>query len=418
MRVRSITPTLLVLTLALTGVLAWQYLDYRSQVHSHEGEHRRHGIAVLSAFESVAFRECRGGQYDPNNLAKALAETKAKFDLAWLALEGPEGQIIAQVGERQEQPDPLHVFQKSFTPPRPRRGGFGRRFAAAREFVSLPEDGLEILIRTDPSELQAKLEEDRHRNLLTALSLSLALLLFTGLYVGRTRSLELRSRLLASEEKLRSLEYLRRLGAGLVHETKNPLSVVRGFAERILHKPLEGESLTASARAILEETDRTVSRLDEFLLLSRPAELNRTPFPLGQLLAELAILLGPDLDSRSAQLDIHCTDLILDADREQIRRLFMNLLLNATAALSEGGHIQIDCEAIDSGQRITISDDGCGVPEELRDTLFEPYVTGREGGTGLGLSIAHRIALDHGFSLRYEPVSPTGTRMILEAPRD
>ena len=66
---------------------------------------------------------------------------------------------------------------------------------------------------------------------------------------------------------------------------------------------------------------------------------------------------------------------------------------------------------------LCVEDDGCGVPEALHATLFEPYVSQREGGTGLGLSIASRIAIDHGFELRHEPRQPHGTRMILEVPR-
>lgn len=417
MRTRSLTSAILGLALALAAVVVWQVLDYQAQVRAHEAEHRRHGFAVLNAFESVAIRECRGGQYRPEDLDAALAETREKFSLAWLALRDGQGRTLSESGQAEDSTGPLHLFRKPFQPPRPRRGGFGRGFGSGRKTTALPESGLEILIRTDPGELDAKLAEDFRRNLITTLSLSVALLLFALLYWHRIRSLELRSQLLASEEKLRSLDYLRRLGAGLVHETKNPLSVVRGFTERILHKPLEGEDLTQTARAILDETDRTVSRLDEFLLLSRPAKLKRSPFAVDALLGELGLLLGPDIHNRSAHLDIRCSGQILDADREQIRRLFMNLLLNAVAAIPEGGHIRIDCESNGDLTRIMVTDDGFGVAPELRDTLFEPYVTGREGGTGLGLSIAHRIALDHGFTLRYEPNSPTGTRLILEAPR-
>ena len=419
MKIRSLTPALLVL--AFAGVVVWQLLDYRSQVDSHVAEHRRYGIAVLNAYESVAFRECRGGQYQPDSLDQALAETRHKFGLAWLTLRVPGGRTIASAGSVTGDPHPQDLFSKPFQPPQPRRGGFGRRYGAANEFTSLPEKSLELAILTDPALLEASLEGELRRNLLTTLSVSLALLLFAGLYWLRTRSLELQSQLRASEEKLRGLDYLRRLGAGLVHETKNPLSVVRGFAERILNEPLEAESLTTSARAILDETDRTVTRLDEFLLLSRPAELRRKPFPIDHLLHELQNLLSPDLANRSAKLEILCSGQTLNADREQLRRLFMNLLLNAIAALPEHGHIRISCEATEGLTRISIADDGCGVPEELRETLFQPYVSGREGGTGLGLSIAHRIALDHGFALLYEPITTdgtdAGTRMILEAPR-
>jgi two-component system nitrogen regulation sensor histidine kinase GlnL len=74
----------------------------------------------------------------------------------------------------------------------------------------------------------------------------------------------------------------------------------------------------------------------------------------------------------------------------------------------------VTCRPLRDGLRIEVGDEGLGVPPELRDTLFEPYVSGRPGGTGLGLSIARRIALDHGFELRYESNHPRGTLLLVE----
>lgn len=68
-------------------------------------------------------------------------------------------------------------------------------------------------------------------------------------------------------------------------------------------------------------------------------------------------------------------------------------------------------------REIRVIDEGCGIPEEIRETVFEPYVTRRAGGTGLGLSIARRIADEHGWRLRFEENSPRGTVMIIEVPK-
>jgi len=79
--------------------------------------------------------------------------------------------------------------------------------------------------------------------------------------------------LLKAGEQLKSMEFLGRVGAGLAHETKNPLCVIRGFAKLITRGELSKEEIKEASLQILEETDRTVARLDEFLLLSRPARL-------------------------------------------------------------------------------------------------------------------------------------------------
>jgi len=273
-----------------------------------------------------------------------------------------------------------------------------------------------LTLLLSPEILAQKLAQRRTRFIVTTSVLSLAILLFGGVFWMRTRSLKLRGALEEGRRKLQSLESLRRLGAGLVHETKNPLGVVRGFAERISRTPLEPDKLASTARAIIDETDRTVARLDEFLLFSRPAELRRTALDVRALFDELATLLDADLETADAELVIECCGAQIDADHDQIRRLFLNLLLNAIQAVEPGGRITVSCRKGEDALLLTVEDDGAGVPEALYSTLFEPYVSDRKGGTGLGLSIASRIAVDHGFELRHEPVQPHGTRMILEVP--
>jgi len=153
-----------------------------------------------------------------------------------------------------------------------------------------------------------------------------------------------------------------------------------------------------------------VARLDEFLLLSRPSTLACSRFSVRTLVEELVDLLRPDLEAKGATFRIVGSDIDVDADREQTRRLLLNLLLNATQAIDAGGAILIELR----GGEIRIRDDGCGVPQSIRESLFEPYVSTRQGGTGLGLAIARQIAMAHHWRLRYEPGQPRGTTMILE----
>jgi signal transduction histidine kinase len=265
--------------------------------------------------------------------------------------------------------------------------------------------------------LEAELADEWQRMLQVGVGVTAAFLLAVLAVGMRLRAAALRERLAASREQLRALAYLGRLGAGLVHETKNPLGVVRGFAERLDTVDLPEPERRKAVRAIISETDRAVSRLDEFLLLSRPSELRKTEVDLAGLCAELAELLGPDLDARGAGLELASVSGVLTADREQVRRLLMNLLLNAVAALDDGGRVEVRTEPSRAGTRLLIEDNGRGVPAELRESIFEPYVTGRSGGTGLGLSIARRIALDHEWRLSYEPREGGGSRFALEIPR-
>ncbi len=402
--------------LLIVAVLVWQFFDLSAHHAEHQAEHLRRGETLLKAFEAVAFRECRGGRYDPETLPGAIEATRADLEAEWVAILKEDKEAIAEAGTKPAELPKLLSFERSFEPLRPRhagkRQGFGMRF----RMRELPESGLSLVLVLPPDELQAKLNDDTRRASITTLALIMAISGFVGLSWFRVRSQQLRNHREVDRAKIRNLEYLRRLGAGLVHETKNPLGVVRGFAERIVRESLDPKKLKQSAEAILGETDRTVARLDEFLLLSRPAQLRTEVFQVRALFEELAVLVDPDLSQLGASLEIKTGDETLTADREQLRRLFMNLLLNSVAALGTGGKISMTAELVGGILRLTVVDDGDGVPEDMQDSIFEPYVSGRTGGTGLGLSIAQRIAMDHGFELSYEANQPRGVRMILEAP--
>lgn len=390
-----------VLAAGLAATWAWQWLDYRDHVAEHRAEHRRFGEAILGAADGAILRHCRRGGFDPDELAETLADVRAGVDANWIALLGPDGTPLAEAGATGGE---ATRFERPFESPRPRGRGYGRG-RGAEDLVPFPASARLVLERPR-AELDARLAGDLRRFLTTGAALSAAVLLGYLLLGQRLRALRLALR-------LESVDYLGRLGAGLAHETKNPLGVVRGRAQRLLERDCAPEERERAVRAILEETDRTLARLDEFLLLSRPAELRRTRFALRPLLEQLADLVRPDLDGRGASIRVEGEDRAVDADREQVRRMFLNVLLNAVAAVGEGGTIRVAVR----GDGVRITDDGCGVPAALRATLFEPYVTGREDGTGLGLAIARRIATGHGWRLSHEPAGPRGTTMVVEIPK-
>ena len=394
-----------VLGLVLAGAWTWQWIDFRAGTAQHRVEHDRLGSTILAAAEGAAIRACRGGRYDPEELALTLDEVRGQLGANWLALIDPQGKPIAAAGTRQA--DGATLFRKGFEPPR-RRGagpgpGWGGRHRAFESLREFPAGQSELMLQLPRAELDRKLATDFRRFLLTGLALSAAMVSFAVLLALTVRSVEL-------HEQVGALEYLGRLGAGLAHETRNPLGVVRGYAERLSRDGAGPDEVRKASRIILDEVDRTVARLDEFLLLSRPSTLARTRFSVRTLVEELVELLRPDLQAKGATFRIDGPDIDIDADREQTRRLLLNLLLNATQAIDREGEIVIEVR----DDAIRIRDDGCGVPDSIRESLFEPYVSMREGGTGLGLAIARQIAMAHHWRLRHEPGQPRGTTMTIE----
>jgi DNA-binding NtrC family response regulator/signal transduction histidine kinase len=334
----------------LLAVWTWQGLEYRGQVRAHKREHDRYVGTLLAATEGALYRECRGGHYEPESLVATMEVVRERIGATGIAILAGDGRAIAEAGTIGGPTDPATRFSRAFDPPRPRRLGRGGRRADGA-VVRLPEGRLDLVLRFPPDELNAALSDDLSRMAITGGALTAVVVLIVLLYGLKARALALRERLTASREQVRALDYLGRLGAGLVHETKNPLGTVRGFAERLTQGDLEPADRDRAARAILDETDRAVSRLDEFLLLSRPSELRRTAVRLPDLLGEIAELLEPDLAAKEATLDLSGVTTTVRADTEQLRRLLMNLLLNAVQAIGTGGRVAVvESDAAEGGR--------------------------------------------------------------------
>lgn len=419
MRPLGTVGTLIAFALGLIAVWSWQWIDYGIHREEHRAEFQRHGQAMLSTAELAVYRECRGGLYDLAELTASLEEVRERTGSWGIELLDSGGATIARVGSFEESAPGAHLFEDELDAPTPRGGGGrgrGRQRLGASGMTTLAPGKLVVGILHPRDELDQKLAADRRRFGITGASLSLALALLAMALFMRLRSIQLAARLEGANERVRALEYLGRLGAGLAHETRNPLGIVRGHAQRIADGAVSAEEGGRIARTILDETDRTLTRLDEFLLLSRPAEPDRTRFAVRPLVEELVELVAPDAQDCGAAITIHGDDFELEADRDHTRRLLLNLLLNALQALDAPGAVRVELGRQPGRSLIRVVDEGPGIPEEIRETLFEPYVTRRAGGTGLGLSIARRIAEEHGWRLRFEDRQPRGTAMIVEVP--
>lgn len=214
------------------------------------------------------------------------------------------------------------------------------------------------------------------------------------------QSSELRVRLVRANEMNNYLREMNLAAAGLAHETRNPLNLVRGLAQ-LIHKDGDaGPEIRERASRIANEVDRVTAQLNEFISYSKPREPKLVPVELAPLSEDVRRTLGTDLEDNEIELAVRVSDLRVEADERLLRQVIFNLALNAAQSAPRGGRIEIGADAPKSGQAVLwVRDNGPGVPEELRDKIFQPYFTTRERGAGLGLAVVHQIVLAHGWEI-------------------
>jgi len=217
------------------------------------------------------------------------------------------------------------------------------------------------------------------------------------------RLAEARGRTHMLEAEARHLRDLSQAAAGLAHETRNPLGLIRGWAQRLADS-VANDAEGNTARALVEECDRVTARINQFLAFARPSDPRPERFDPASLVAELAALLEPDLAARRVTLSKMAPGNTVLADREMLREALFNLLQNAVQASGEGGVVETALRRGRDGRLcLEVADRGPGVAEEHVPRLFTPYFTTRPDGAGLGLAIVRRIAAAHGWEVGYRP---------------
>jgi two-component system, NtrC family, sensor histidine kinase HydH len=197
--------------------------------------------------------------------------------------------------------------------------------------------------------------------------------------------------------------------AGLAHETRNPLNLIRGFAQMIAMEAQSAPKLKAHASTIIEEADRVTVQLNEFINYSKPREAHPAPVDLPRLVTDVARTLQPDIEEKHVRVSISDTPLAIEADEPLFRQALFNLMLNAVQAVGARGTISIDWAVLDGNEAtIEIRDDGPGVPATERTAIFKPYVTMRPKGAGLGLAIVQQIVSAHGWEIACDENKPHG----------
>lgn len=220
---------------------------------------------------------------------------------------------------------------------------------------------------------------------------------------------ELQIRLVRASELNSHLREMNLAAAGLAHETRNPLNIIRGQAQMISKLPDASADVRDKSRGIVAEVDKVTAQLNEFINYSRPREVRRSSIALASAIGEIVRALGYDIEEKRVTVDVRGDELSIEADEQLLRQALFNLLLNAIQAVPEGGHIQAVIEKKTASEAwLEIRDDGPGVAPDNRKEIFKPYFTTHQKGTGLGLAVVQQIVLAHGWEIECLPNEPRG----------
>ncbi|MGB5735007.1 MAG: ATP-binding protein, partial [Thiohalocapsa sp.] len=192
----------------------------------------------------------------------------------------------------------------------------------------------------------------------------------------------------------------------LAHEIKNPLTPIQLSAERLRHKLLtklpepDARVVDRATHTIVQQVEAMKAMVNDFANYARAPQMQEQPFNLDALVAEVLELYRAGANQISSDLDAEGA--LVRGDSKRLRQVIHNLLKNAGEALEgrDDGQIRVCTRLIRDSEspaiEFSIADNGGGVPQDLLDRLFEPYVTSKTRGTGLGLAIVKKIIEEHG----------------------
>ena len=223
------------------------------------------------------------------------------------------------------------------------------------------------------------------------------------------KSSELQLRLVRASELNTHLKEMNLAAAGLAHETRNPLNIIRGLAQMISKQTGTPAETQKKSREIVDEADKVAAQLNEFINYSRPREVRRSKLALSSVVNEVVRTLSYDLEEKKISLQVKGEPLNIEADEQLLRQALFNLLINAIQAVDGNGEIQIVAEKRNANEAsLDVRDSGPGVPLDRRAEIFKPYFTTQRTGTGLGLAVVQQIVLAHGWEIECLANEPRG----------
>lgn len=237
-----------------------------------------------------------------------------------------------------------------------------------------------------------------------------------GETIIRKRTLER----MALKEKLNRAERLSSLGemvAGISHEIRNPLGIIRSSAELLKKRGAKSAPSDTVPDIIVEESTRLNNIITDFLNFAKPREPSLSPCRIEDVIEKNITFLKPQMETRDYEVRMDFGDIPeITADAEMLYQAFLNILINAMQAMPNGGTMEIETSFNNGMVATRIKDEGDGVSDEIANKLWDPFFTTKDTGTGLGLGIVKNIVESHRGTMRIENRNGRGACVTIELP--
>jgi signal transduction histidine kinase len=230
----------------------------------------------------------------------------------------------------------------------------------------------------------------------------------------RTRDLQEAQARLLHQEKMAAFGLL---AAGIAHEVGNPLTSISTLVQMLQRR--DCDAYTAEKLQLVSgQLQRIQGTLREVINFSRPASSDRTRFTLSEIVEEALNIAKyyKRTKGRTFVTSVPPQLPLLTGVRDQFVQVLLNLVLNAIDATEKGGKIELIAAWVADAVEVMVRDDGCGIAQEHRDKVFQPYFTTKQNGTGLGLFVTQQLMQDNGGTVEFQSSPGQGTVFLLRFP--
>jgi two-component system sensor kinase FixL len=235
-------------------------------------------------------------------------------------------------------------------------------------------------------------------------------------FTGILHDLSERKRIEQQLSEQQSLAKIGEMAAVLAHEIRNPLAGIRGAMQVMAARYEPGSKEGLVNKEIIARVDTLSELMQDLLLYARPPKPRPAPVDLKRLILTIVELLSRDPDVSGVQVTVEGSAPLVHADPELLKIVFHNLLINGAHAMAGRGELRVQLAGHGKLSSVTFTDNGPGIPADIRDKIFTPFFTTKVRGTGLGLPTAKRLVEAQGGSIAVECPPAGGTTVVVHVP--